>query len=143
LAKISIDSLGETGERVRRQARAWSSPTAASSEPAHAGGAPKKSSAKAGASRSSFYDKVCENPNDATNVTSCVEFAKTHDIDFHRGPSAAAAGMDTAKGANFIYSNGGQMADYWGVKQGSQTDVAVDRRFRRPPAPAANARRSH
>lgn len=62
-----------------------------------------------------LYDKVCENPT-THDVSECVAFAKTHDIDFIVGLGGGSS-MDTAKGANFIYSNGGKMADYWGVNK--------------------------
>ena len=35
--------------------------------------------------------------------------------------------MDTAKGCNFLLTNGGRMQDYWGVGKATQADAAVDR----------------
>ena len=36
--------------------------------------------------------------------------------------------MDCAKGINFLYTNGGEMQDYWGVGKATQADAADDRR---------------
>jgi alcohol dehydrogenase len=66
----------------------------------------------------SLYDKVSENPT-THDVSECVAFAKIHDIDFIVGLGGGSS-MDTAKGTNFIFSNGGKMADYWGVNKASK-----------------------
>jgi alcohol dehydrogenase len=58
------------------------------------------------------FDKVKENPTDR-QVTAGVEFARRHDIDLIVAVGGGSA-MDCAKGINFIYTNGGRMADYRG-----------------------------
>jgi alcohol dehydrogenase len=67
---------------------------------------------KAGLAVSVFAD-VEENPTTRC-VADCVEAARKHGID---GFVAIGGGssMDTAKGCNFILTNGGRMQDYWGV----------------------------
>jgi alcohol dehydrogenase len=50
------------------------------------------------------FDHVGENPT-TEHVAAGVKLAKRFE------PSS----MDCAKGINFLYSNGGQMADYWGI----------------------------
>ncbi len=59
------------------------------------------------------FDGVAENPTTA-HVDACVSAARSHDIDLIVGLGGGSS-MDCAKGANFILSNGGAMADYWGV----------------------------
>jgi alcohol dehydrogenase len=73
--------------------------------------------AKAGAQVFRF-DGVEENPT-TRHVENCVRFARGHDIDFIVGLGGGSS-MDTAKGANFILSNGGRMADYWGVNKAAR-----------------------
>ena len=36
--------------------------------------------------------------------------------------------MDCCKGINFVFTNGGEMKDYWGVGKALQGDAADDRR---------------
>lgn len=59
------------------------------------------------------FEQVEEN---ATNrcVEKCVEVARQAGIDTIVGLGGGSS-MDTAKGCNFILTNGGQMKDYWGV----------------------------
>jgi alcohol dehydrogenase len=59
------------------------------------------------------YDQVRENPTTRC-VDSCVEVARGAAIDTIVGLGGGSS-MDTAKGCNFILTNGGQMKDYWGV----------------------------
>ena len=66
----------------------------------------------------SLFDRVQENPT-TLHVANCVEAARQNDIDFIVGLGGGSS-MDTAKGANFILSNGGKMADYWGVNKASR-----------------------
>ncbi|MCH7871246.1 MAG: iron-containing alcohol dehydrogenase [Planctomycetes bacterium] len=58
------------------------------------------------------FDGVAENPT-TEHVTRGVEAARKAKIDFLVGLGGGSS-MDCAKGVNFILTNGGQMADYWG-----------------------------
>src|SRR6185369_17132304 len=59
------------------------------------------------------FDQARENPTTKC-VDSCVATAKSASIDTIIGLGGGSA-MDTAKGSNFILTNGGVMQDYWGV----------------------------
>jgi alcohol dehydrogenase len=59
------------------------------------------------------FEQVQENPTTQC-VQRCVEVARSADIDTIVGLGGGSS-MDTAKGCNFILTNGGQMKDYWGV----------------------------
>jgi alcohol dehydrogenase len=59
------------------------------------------------------FDKVEENPSTKC-VERCVEVARLLNIDTIVGLGGGSS-MDTAKGCNFILTNGGHMKDYWGV----------------------------
>jgi len=59
------------------------------------------------------YDHVHENPS-TRDVAECVEIARRANVDLLIGLGGGSS-MDTAKGCNFIVSNGGEMKDYWGV----------------------------
>ena len=65
-----------------------------------------------------LFDRVQENPT-TRNVSDCVGAAREQDIDFIVGLGGGSS-MDTAKGANFILTNGGKMADYWGVNKATK-----------------------
>jgi alcohol dehydrogenase len=58
-------------------------------------------------------DGVRENPTTA-DVARCVAIARESGADIFIGIGGGSS-MDTAKGANFILTNGGEMRDYWGV----------------------------
>jgi len=60
-----------------------------------------------------FYDKARENPTTEC-VDSCLAVAKAAAIDTIVGLGGGSA-MDTAKGCNFLLTNGGRIQDYWGV----------------------------
>jgi alcohol dehydrogenase len=60
-----------------------------------------------------IYDRARENPT-TKDVDQCVAVAKRAGIDTFVGLGGGSS-MDTAKGCNFILTNGGQMKDYWGV----------------------------
>ena len=60
-----------------------------------------------------IYDEVHENPTTG-DVDRCVEVARATGIDLIIGLGGGSS-MDTAKGCNFILTNGGEMKDYWGV----------------------------
>ena len=60
-----------------------------------------------------LYDGVSENPTNG-DVHRCLEIAKAADVDLIVGLGGGSS-MDTAKGCNFLLTNGGEMKDYWGV----------------------------
>jgi alcohol dehydrogenase len=64
------------------------------------------------------FDEVIENPTTQC-VTRCVELARHSNVDTIIGLGGGSS-MDTAKGCNFILTNGGQMRDYWGVGKARQ-----------------------
>lgn len=53
-----------------------------------------------------------ENPTTRC-VARALEAAQTNRVDFIVGLGGGSS-MDTAKGCNFLYTNGGEMKDYWG-----------------------------
>lgn len=59
------------------------------------------------------YDRVHENPSTG-DVAACLEVARRAEIDILVGLGGGSS-MDTAKGCNFLLTNGGEMKDYWGV----------------------------
>jgi alcohol dehydrogenase len=59
------------------------------------------------------FEQVQENPSTQC-VERCVEVARESAIDTLVGLGGGSS-MDTAKGCNFILTNGGQMKDYWGI----------------------------
>ena len=67
---------------------------------------------KAGIETHLFHD-VHENPTTA-DVEEGVAFARRHEPELIIGLGGGSS-MDCAKGINFVYSNGGEMKDYWGV----------------------------
>jgi alcohol dehydrogenase len=58
------------------------------------------------------FDHADQNPTTRT-VDRCLEVAQKNNIDFIVGLGGGSA-MDTAKGVNFIFSNGGKIEDFWG-----------------------------
>ena len=61
----------------------------------------------------SIWSGVAENPTTET-VATALEFTKQVQPNLLVGLGGGSS-MDTAKGVNFLYTNGGQMRDYWGV----------------------------
>jgi alcohol dehydrogenase len=59
------------------------------------------------------FDRVVQNPT-SHEVDACVEVARNAGIDLIVGLGGGSS-MDTAKGCNFLLTNGGKMEDYWGV----------------------------
>ena len=59
------------------------------------------------------YDGVRENPTTA-DVATCLAVARAASVDLIVGLGGGSS-MDTAKGTNFLLTNGGQIRDYWGV----------------------------
>lgn len=64
------------------------------------------------------FGDVRENPS-TDDVARCVEAAREFDADLLVGLGGGSS-MDTAKGCNFILTNGGRMQDYWGTGKASQ-----------------------
>ncbi len=64
------------------------------------------------------FDQVRENPT-ARDVDKCVAVAKSAGIDTIVGLGGGSS-MDTAKGCNFLLTNGGRIQDYWGVGKASK-----------------------
>lgn len=60
-----------------------------------------------------IFDEVRENPT-TRDVDRAVQMANGNEIDLIIGLGGGSS-MDTAKGTNFILTNGGRMHDYWGV----------------------------
>jgi alcohol dehydrogenase len=60
-----------------------------------------------------IHAEVRENPT-TLDVEKCRSVAEAMSNDLFIGLGGGSS-MDTAKGANFILTNGGQMRDYWGV----------------------------
>ena len=61
----------------------------------------------------SVFDRVQENPTTRC-VDRCLEMAKENKIGAFIGLGGGSS-IDTAKGCNFLLTNGGMMKDYWGV----------------------------
>lgn len=59
-----------------------------------------------------LYDRVIENPTTGC-VDACVAAARSANVDLIVGLGGGSS-MDTAKGCNFLLTNGGRMEDYWG-----------------------------
>ncbi|MFT5470555.1 MAG: alcohol dehydrogenase [Verrucomicrobiales bacterium] len=64
------------------------------------------------------FDETRENPT-TKDVARGVEVARGHQIDLIIGLGGGSS-LDTAKGVNFILTNGGEMKDYWGVGKATQ-----------------------
>jgi alcohol dehydrogenase len=60
-----------------------------------------------------LFDSVRENPT-TIDVDTCLSAARDAHIDGIIGLGGGSS-MDTAKGCNFLLTNGGRMHDYWGV----------------------------
>lgn len=75
-------------------------------------------SLRAAGLETAVYNKVRENPN-TRDVQDCLEAARGAGIDGIIGLGGGSS-MDTAKGCNFLLTNGGRMQDYWGVGRASQ-----------------------
>ena len=64
------------------------------------------------------FDHSDQNPTTAT-IDCCVEAARRAKIDFILAVGGGSS-MDTAKGANFLLTNGGAIRDYWGWNKASK-----------------------
>jgi alcohol dehydrogenase len=65
-----------------------------------------------------IFDGIEENPT-TRHVNEGVRFAAPHSIDLIVGLGGGSS-MDCAKGINFLLTNGGRMADYWGSGKASK-----------------------
>lgn len=65
-----------------------------------------------------LFDSVRENPTTG-DVAKCLAVAREGKIDLIIGLGGGSS-MDTAKGTNFLLTNGGEMKDYWGVGKATQ-----------------------
>lgn len=63
--------------------------------------------------QSIIFDKVRENPT-TLDVDACLQVAKANSIDLIIGLGGGSS-LDTAKGCNFLLTNGGRMQEYWGI----------------------------
>ena len=61
----------------------------------------------------SLFSDVHENPT-TKDVENCLGVARQAGVDLIVGLGGGSS-MDTAKGCNFLLTNGGKMQDYWGV----------------------------
>ncbi len=68
---------------------------------------------EAAGAKVTLFDEVIENPTTRC-VSECVRAAKATGIDTLVALGGGSS-MDTAKGCNFLLTNGGVMQDYWGV----------------------------
>jgi alcohol dehydrogenase len=59
------------------------------------------------------FSGIAENPN-TEHVAAGVEVARSYQPDLLIGLGGGSS-LDCAKGINFIFTNGGEMKDYWGV----------------------------
>ncbi len=69
------------------------------------------------------FNGVEENPT-TKHVDAGVAVAHHHNIDLLVGLGGGSS-MDCAKGINFLYTNGGRIADYWGVGKATKPMVAM------------------
>ena len=65
-----------------------------------------------------LFDKAIENPTSSC-VEVCVSVANEAEVDVIVGLGGGSS-MDTAKGCNFVLTNGGGMKDYWGIGKATQ-----------------------
>lgn len=65
-----------------------------------------------------LFDQVEENPT-TEHVNAGLEFAKGRGIDLIIGLGGGSS-LDCARGVNFLLTNGGEMADYWGSGKASK-----------------------
>ena len=65
-----------------------------------------------------LFEGVHENPT-TLDVEECLEVAKASNIELFIGLGGGSP-IDTARGCNFLLTNGGRMQDYWGVGKASK-----------------------
>lgn len=64
------------------------------------------------------FDRVRENPT-TVDAAACLEAARGEGVEAFIGLGGGSS-MDTAKGGNFLLTNGGRMQDYWGHGKASR-----------------------
>ena len=64
------------------------------------------------------FEEIDENPT-TRHVENATSFARSNRVDCIVGIGGGSA-IDTAKGANFLITNGGRMEDYWGYGKASK-----------------------
>lgn len=69
------------------------------------------------------YDQVVENPTTKC-VDQCLEVARSGNIDLFVGLGGGSS-LDTARGCNFLLTNGGEMRDYAGIGKATQPMVPM------------------
>lgn len=65
-----------------------------------------------------LFDQVAENPT-TDHVNAGLDFVQGRGVDLIVGLGGGSS-LDCARGVNFLLTNGGQMADYWGVGKASK-----------------------
>lgn len=70
-----------------------------------------------------LFDKADQNPTTET-IDHCVEISRPNKIDFIIGLGGGSA-LDTAKGCNFLLTNGGRIQDYWGSGKASKPMLPI------------------
>ncbi len=65
-----------------------------------------------------IFDDVHANPT-TDDVDRCLQVAKAAEVNVIIGLGGGSS-MDCAKGCNFLLTNGGRMADYWGIGKASK-----------------------
>lgn len=71
-----------------------------------------RASLEAAGLKVALFKDAKENPTTAC-VAEALAVAQANSVDFIVGLGGGSS-MDTAKGCNFLYTNGGEMKDYWG-----------------------------
>ena len=71
-----------------------------------------------------LFDSVHENPT-TRDVDECLQVARAAEIDFFVGLGGGSS-MDTAKGCNFLLTNGGEMRDYQGIGKANLPMLPLD-----------------
>lgn len=71
-----------------------------------------RASLEAAGLKAALFKDAKENPTTAC-VAEALAVAQANSVDFIVGLGGGSS-MDTAKGCNFLYTNGGEMKDYWG-----------------------------
>ena len=79
-----------------------------------------------------LYDRTVQNPTDQSVQACAREGINWYRSDYWCGRGSS---LDTAKGANFILTNGGSMKDYWGIDKAKHPLLPMimhsnDRRYR-------------